>query len=181
MVDRQLVGIMLLEVRVQATNGLLAASDLVAALDQSDTDRVWYSVHGFLVAAGNLSKLMWPAKGYEERGMVLRTILQVDDASPLGPRSFRNHWEHFDERLQEWAESSKHRNIVDRMTGSLSAIQGSSDVLRHVDPEAGLITFRGDEYRISPIVGELTRLNGIALVLAGKAHMGQLDHLLSLR
>jgi hypothetical protein len=172
---------MLLEVSVQATNGLLAASDLVAATDHGDSDRVWYSVHGFLVAAGNLSKLMWPAQAYEERGRVLRTILQVDDSSPLGPRSFRNHWEHFDERLHDWAASSEHRNIVDRMTGPLSAIHGvvRSDVLRHIDPGAGLITFRGDEYPISPIVGELSRLKGIALILAGKAHMGQLDHLLS--
>ena len=67
------------------------------ALQTGAMDRIWCSVQAFLVAAGNISKLLWPPKPLlPERGAELRANLSVGDDSPLEPRTFRNHFEYFD-------------------------------------------------------------------------------------
>ena len=91
------------EVERQCKFGLIATNDLVKALQAPDIDRIWYSVQALLSAAGNVSKLLWPFKPLlSERGVELRASLSVGEHSLLRPRTFRNHFEHFDERLEKW-------------------------------------------------------------------------------
>ena len=86
--DNMLLRIFHSEVERQARFGLIAASDLDAALSSRDMDRLWYSVQSLLIAAGNLSKLFWPSQSSaRKRGEDLRTSLAVPDPSPLEPRS----------------------------------------------------------------------------------------------
>lgn len=102
------------EVERQCKFAIIAVEDLSQALQIGDMDRIWYSIQAILVAAGNVSKLLWPPKPLlPERGAELRASLSVDDDSPLEPRTFRNHFEHFDERLEQWATSSERRNFAD--------------------------------------------------------------------
>jgi hypothetical protein len=54
-----------MEVERQCRFAIIAAADLDAALAVLDRDHIWYSVQAFLVAAGNVSKLLWPSKAYE--------------------------------------------------------------------------------------------------------------------
>lgn len=63
--------------------------------------RFWYSVQSLLVAAGMLSKLLFPKEKHAERGKQLRKLLQVPDDSPLQSRRLRNVFEHFDEHLDD--------------------------------------------------------------------------------
>lgn len=58
--DKMLLRIIQREVEQQARFALLAASDLEAELKAGDMDRIGYAVQALLVAAGNVSKLLWP-------------------------------------------------------------------------------------------------------------------------
>lgn len=159
------------EVERQCKFGLIATDDLRVALETADMDRIWYSVQAILVAVGNLSKILWPAAPSEERGRVLRESLGVTDDSVLAPRTFRNHFEHFDERLDRWATSSQHRNLADSNVGPPNMIQGiePQDFLRNFDNQNFAVTFRGDTYSLAPIVDAVRELHLRALAVE-RAH-----------
>lgn len=151
------------EVNRQCKFALIAVEGMEPALrtDRPDFDRFWYSVQAFLVAVGNISKLLWPSNPHiPERGRELRELLLVDDESILAPRRFRNHFEHFDERLEDWATSSDRHNVADSNIGPPSMIVGldPSDFLRNFDTSRFAITFRGDVYEVRPIVEAIRAL-----------------------
>ena len=89
-----------MEVQHECTLALLAAQDLIQAVECRNVSRVWYSIRVLLIASANISKLLWPDKKFEARGKELRELLSVPTDSPITARDFRNHFEHFDERLE---------------------------------------------------------------------------------
>jgi len=167
------------EVERQCKFALIAAQDLDRALHTLENDRIWYSVQSFLVAVGNVSKLLWPIKKEDklklrERGKELRTSLSVGNDSPLRPRTFRNYFEHFDEGLEDWATSSERHNFADsnvgpRPTTCMIAGLDPGDYLRNFDTENFAVTYRGDEYHLRPIVDAVHALWKKAVVEAQKA------------
>jgi hypothetical protein len=149
--DKMLLRIFQTEVERQASFGLIAATELDTALRSGDMDRIWYSVQSLLIAAGNISKLLWPSRSrIFKRGEELRASFNVSDSSPLEPRTFRNHFEHFDERLEQWATSSQRRNFADSNVGPAGMISGldAGDYLRNFDTSQYAVTFRGDTYSL---------------------------------
>ena len=149
------------EVERQCRFALIAIDDLKQALQTSNNDRIWYSIQAFLVAAGNISKLLWPSEPrLPERGTELRASLSVGDESPLAPREFRNHFEHFDERLEKWSTSSERRNFVDSNIGPQGMVTGvePGDFLRNFDPKTFAVTFRGDVYHLQPVANAIRDL-----------------------
>lgn len=88
----------------------------------------------------------------------------MPEDSPLQPRTFRNHFEHFDERLEKWATSSKRKNLVDSNIGASSAICGidDGDFLRNFDTTEYAVTFRGDTYYLKPLIEALKQLHANA-------------------
>jgi hypothetical protein len=161
--DEQLINILVGEVERQAKFGVKASVELNWGLHSEDSEDLWYSLQNLLVAAGNVSKLLWPARPESaERGRTLREILEVPDDSPLQPRRFRNHFEHYDERLEGWAQSSAQRNYIDSCVGPLDRMFGTSfhpeDYHRNFDPGPYVLTFRGDTYELRPIIGALREL-----------------------
>lgn len=149
------------EVERQCRFALLATEDLHHALGILDRDRVWFSTQVLLVAAGNVSKLLWPSDSrYSNRGTDLRASLGVRNDSVLAPRRFRNHFEHFDERLEEWARSSNTHTFVDSNIMSPGAIVGppQRDFLRNFDPTTWTLTFRGDTYELMPVIRAMQEL-----------------------
>ena len=151
------------EIQHQCKFADLAFQDIVSALrestaGESTADRVFLAAHTFLVAVGNISKLLWPTKrSCAARGHELRELLQVGDGSVLKSRAFRNHFEHFDERLDKWANSSKHKNFADSNIGPPEFISGldPEDWMRNLDPTSLTLTFHGDSYHILEIMEAL--------------------------
>jgi len=146
------------EVQHQCKFADLAFQDIVNALHKGTTDRIFLAAHTFLVAVGNISKLLWPTKeSCEARGHELRELLQVSDDCVLESRAFRNHFEHFDERLDKWANSSKRKNFVDSNIGPPESISGldPEDWMRNLDPTSLTLTFHGDSYHIPEIMEAL--------------------------
>ena len=90
------------EIVLQSKIAQRAAERLRATHDNFDHVKTWCSIQSILVAAGNVSKIFWPIKEkHKIRGEELRQLLKVENNSPLSSREFRNHFEHYDERIEE--------------------------------------------------------------------------------
>ena len=101
------------EIALQSQIAKKAAERLVATHDVFDNVETWCSIQSILVAAGNVSKILWPSQKYKLRGQKLRELLGVEDNNPLASRKFRNHFEHYDERVEEWYENNSQGVYVD--------------------------------------------------------------------
>ena len=170
--DKSILRIFQREVERQCWFAIIATQDLQRSLQAQEMDRIWYSIQSFLIAAGNVSKLLWPSTPQiPERADELKKSLVIAETSPLAPRSFRNHFEHFDERLEKWAISSKKRNFVDSNVGPTGMISGidPEDYLRNFDTTKNTVTYRGDEYYVQPMVEAIIELHKKASVEANKA------------
>jgi hypothetical protein len=76
-------------------------------------------VQTILVSAANLSKMFWGIKpATEAKRRPLRRSLGVTKRSPLYNRTLRNHFEHFDEKLEAWFDTSLDRTYVGRRDSS---------------------------------------------------------------
>jgi len=153
----------------QSKFALLAAQDLEHALQVVDMDRIWYCVQGLLVAAGNISKLLWPGTTkFSAEAAALRKQLSVSDNSVLAPRKFRNHFEHFDERLADWASNGRGA-FVDSNVGPTGFIGGfaAGDCLRNFDTTTHAITFRGETYELRPVLQAVRDIHSKVSVTLG--------------
>jgi hypothetical protein len=152
------------EVRRQCSFAKIALADLDRALRRNDGDRVFFSIQACLAAIANLSKLLWPSENQKvrlpDRGPELRKSLDIDEKSPLRDRTFRNHFEHFDERLEKWAATSETRNIVEALIGPYTSVGGVApeDRMRSFDPEKMELVVRGELYEFKPVLSALTAL-----------------------
>src|SRR5919197_5086805 len=89
-------------------------NDIMFALSQKDTYKVFHSLQSFLISAANISKIFWPVeRKYDKRSEYLRNLLSIYDASPLKTRDPSNIFEHFGEILDDWYTESMHRNFLD--------------------------------------------------------------------
>lgn len=101
------------EISLQSQIAKKAAERLLATHEVFDNVETWCSIQSILVAAGNVSKILWPSQKYKLRGQKLRKLLGVEDNNPLASRKFRNHFEHYDERVEEWFENNSQGVYVD--------------------------------------------------------------------
>ncbi|MCK2024074.1 hypothetical protein KZC52_14135 [Microbacterium sp. kSW2-24] len=178
--DRTVLSTFQRQVADQAALGLRGLAIMHAGLTELDAawdgipdrsaleaagNEVWAGVQIFVTASGNVSKALWGSGGERAgRRADLRSSLGVLDESPLRGFTFRNHFEHFDERIDRWASASDRRVLLDRHIGPADSVSGPEgrERLRVLDPEAGILYFWGDQFDIAPIADELTRLLGRA-------------------
>lgn len=170
------------EVARQCRFAIFAFQDLEQAIqaEYKDSDRIWYYIQALLIAAANVSKLLYlpenkgfskkkPKNDFAERKKLLRESLDVSNDSILltkGIRDIRNHFEHFDERLDTWAASENH-SIVDSCIGDSSVYEfyGMFDkkqcfrILNYSDWE---LIFQGDFYNLKNIIDAIKQLESVA-------------------
>jgi hypothetical protein len=147
---------------------------------QSQT-HVWYAIQNLLIAAGNISKFLWGQKSGSKEVLKkraqqrrhLRALLGVAENSilKLSPE-FRNHFEHLDERIEEWVEESTNHNLADDIIGPPNAIVGLDprDMMRRYDPSSHILSFRGETFEIVPLVRAIEALLPIAEREVNKPH-----------
>jgi hypothetical protein len=163
----------------QATRALkLIDSTTSAAWPHSE--EVFRELHSFLTHASNVSRILWPAapkrrrketqQQYDERvradkrmqrGEVLRGLLGIGDGDhPLKSRKLRDHLDHFDERLDEWATAGASRNYLQDFIGNVreTSTIAPRDQMRSFDPELVIFRFRGEEFELAPIQSALSQL-----------------------
>ncbi|MBN1363250.1 MAG: hypothetical protein JW976_00445 [Syntrophaceae bacterium] len=148
------------EIVLQSKIAELAAKRLSAAHDNLDNIEVWSSIQSILVAAGNVSKILWPSKEYAERGERLRELLNVDDNNILSDRSLRNHFEHYDERIEKWFKGESSAVYSDLAIDPLKSIWGNVPTNHHraYDPLTQTLTFRGESFDLAAVLKELKEI-----------------------
>jgi hypothetical protein len=101
------------EIVLQSKIAQRAAERLRATHDNFDHVETWCSIQSILVAAGNVSKILWPNEKYKVRGERLRQLLKIEEDNPLSNRKFRNHFEHYDERIEEYFKYNSQGVYID--------------------------------------------------------------------
>jgi hypothetical protein len=102
------------EIVLQSKIAQRAAERLRATHDDFDHVETWCSIQSILVAAGNVSKILWPNEKYKIRGEKLRQLLKVEKDNPLSSRKFRNNFfEHYDERVEEYFQGNSQGVYID--------------------------------------------------------------------
>lgn len=121
--------------------------------------------------AAAVSRIFWPPgcrdkkkkARSQRRGQMLRDHLGLQSNHPIQNRTLRDHFEHFDERLDDWAENSRNKNIVTSLFGSRNAIGGDgiddSDIIHHYDPATKIYSFRGEPFDIQELVNGINDIH----------------------
>lgn len=143
------------EIVLQSKIAQRAAERLHATQDSFDRVEVWCSIQSILVAAGNVSKILWPNRTNKTRGERLRQILRIESTSILSDRKFRNHFEHYDERIEEWFTSSSSGVYIDlSMNPSLRGDLPRNDH-RGYNSFNNTLIFRGESLDLNEILKAL--------------------------
>ncbi|MCJ7811204.1 MAG: hypothetical protein MUP62_03290 [Dehalococcoidia bacterium] len=166
------------QVLLQCEFILLAAADINETLkmgqEGKDTiNRVFYAIQNLLVAAANVSKALWGLSGAQSaQRQALRASIGISDASPLREVDMRNHFEHFDERLERWWSDSSRHNIADLCIGPPEMIKGldDSEMFRFFDPRTTEIVFWGQRFNLQELVDEVSRIIPALRTEAAKPH-----------
>jgi hypothetical protein len=165
------------QVELQCKIVLLAALDLQNAINapgnSAANPQTWASIQNLLTGAANISKALWgQGNKYATEREPLRASIQVDDTSPLKPVVMRNHFEHFDEKLDDWWRDSPGHNFVDQIVGPPNTVvvrpQVDIDIFRRFDPGTGALMFWGKEFNLLEVVAEVERILPITSAEAAK-------------
>jgi hypothetical protein len=158
------------QIDVQCRYALTAVARMnaILAIDENmPIEDFFREAQALLNCAGAVSRLLWPPRIADTikntravaRGEYLRTALAISEPNALQDRGLRNHLEHFDERLDDWAENSRNRNIADRLIGPRGMIGGGgiadTDIFRQFDPATKKFIFRGDEFDLEALVSAI--------------------------
>ena len=163
-----LLGIFVDELINQCEFSLISWEYLQACLRKiDDCKRIFCHIQAFLVAVANISKILKSLDKFTFSRDELREVLQVPKNSLVNNRDFRNHFEHYDDRLEKWASSSKRKNISDMniSVGGFSAIPklDSCDCMRNLDISNDfkkiLLTFHDNSYDLTKTMHEVKELH----------------------
>ena len=121
--------------------------------------RFWFYVQGMLAAVANISKIMYPVRGYcAARGDHLRRLLGAAVTAPFAPnaRNMRNNYEHLDERIDvDWWTSPDRRPVRADYNfypvGELEQRFGEDNCFRNYDTQTETLTFMGQNFPIRPV------------------------------
>jgi hypothetical protein len=169
----RLINLLLGEIQRQCTFALMDYEEMKESMksmtpgNSEQLDRFWHSVPSFLVAVANISKILWPStqkyKGHSSDVSTraeLRKLLNIDDSSVLKSTEFRNHFEHYDSRIEEWAKNANDGLIVDSNVVPSYLIAGYSkeSVLRNFDPDTFELIFHDSKFKVKSVVNAIQNL-----------------------
>ena len=141
-----------------------AQKDLTLAVRDSESRqngmiRMWFAIQNMLNAVGNISKALWgQGGGRSAERKPLRDSIGVTDMSPLRLPDMRNHFEHFDDRLDHWWDTSRRHNYVDLNVGLAVGGVEDDDTFRNYFPQTGEVVFWGERFDLRLIAEEVQRI-----------------------
>lgn len=146
------------EIVLQVKIAQRAAKRLQTTNETFDNIEVWCSIQSILIATGNVSKILWPQKKYKSRGEKLRKLLHVDNSNLLSNRKFRNHFEHYDERIEETFENQTpvvYRDLA--MNPSMYLFENNSSH-RGYNSFNNTLVFRGEILDLDAVLNALEEI-----------------------
>ncbi len=159
-----------LEKIVEECDNCLSAADkmnkfLVSQVAE-DQSTFFKNMKDFLIHTAAISKMFWPAKNSPKktrgRCKSLLKIIGLDEKHILKDRKFRNHFEHYDERLDKWDKTSTNHTFIRDYIGPRSSIGGTAvedtDIFSLFDPETNLFYFRGDTVNIQEMITSIIQI-----------------------
>jgi hypothetical protein len=169
--DARLINLFQMEIKNQcefALHSIESINKLIRPpIASFNSNEIWFFIQSFLTSTANISKLLFGTKEKVSAARKpLRESLNVPDCSALKIRDMRNHFEHFDERIEKWNRTSIRHNFADKLIGPTNMIPGfeQGDYFRHFDTSIGAIRFNGEEYLIQPIVDEIVKIHAAASI-----------------
>lgn len=144
---------------------------------QASNDIIFIAIHSFLSHCAMVSKML---KATEQRNNILSrwwhrffvqkdvfsigVVLGVDKKSLIHKRKFRNHLEHYDERLKGWiGKYGPDTNIGTYNIGSRLAFQINNIVfVSHYDPRTMHFTFVNEDFDLAVLNQEVLRIKMLA-------------------
>jgi|SRR5690606_2513826 len=116
-----------------------------------------------LIVVGNVSKILWPPnKGYKHSGKRLRQMLRIKDDNPISDRKFRNHFEHFDERIEDWFKHSPNGLYIDQaMNPSLRSEGLTLNTHRGYNSFNNTLMFREEILNLDEVLAALGEIHNI--------------------
>jgi hypothetical protein len=186
------------EYALNAVQQVNAGTRQLSSTDSQDrffhTAEVFRGLHSFLAHTSNMSRLLWPPvpgrrKQESEahfqarlakfprvsRANELRLLLGLGpDEHPLRSRQLRDHLEHFDERLDEWAATSSDHDFVLEHIGPETEIGhlAPGDRVRSFDPDLVVFCLRGERFDVGSLVRDIRQLKERAAGVAFRLHNG---------
>ncbi len=150
------------EIVLQSKIAQRAAERLRATHENFDLVETWCSIQSILVAVGNVSKILWPNEKYKIRGEKLRQLLKVENNSSLSSRKFRNHFEHYDERIEEYFRNNA-QGVYTDLAMNPSLRSGIFDDLplnthRGYNSFNNTVVFRGETFDLDEVFVALENL-----------------------
>ena len=149
------------EIVKQAKIAKRAGERMEAKYEDFNELDIWSSIQTILVAAGNVSKILWPSRRSSiPRGRKLRELLSIDNKSVLSSRKFRNHFEHYDERIEDWFETNRSVVYIDSSINPFESIWGPNINVYHraYNPSTKVLTFRDETVDLAEILDALEDL-----------------------
>jgi hypothetical protein len=142
---------------------IYAAVDLERSLSNREVRHAFYSIQNLINANANVSKALWGQRGkLSNERKPLRDSIGVADDSALRQVDVRNHFEHFDERLDRWWQESPTHSDVDFNIMSKQRLSVPSlvqvDWFRNYDPATGDLSFWGDDFNLKELMKEVQRI-----------------------
>lgn len=127
-----------------------------------NSDAVFSSIHSFLSHCAIASKML--SAKYDATTPSVGEILEIPNTSPVHNREFRNHLEHYDERLRRWLkEHGTGMVICDYNIGPKEAFQIPDAVLvRHYNPHTRIFTFVDDDFNLHTLSADAENIKTIA-------------------
>lgn len=139
------------EIALQSKIALRALKQLRDSENTSDQAATWGAIQSILLSAGKVSKILWPRKKYAERGEKLRQLLKIGDNNPLSDREFRNHFEHYDERIEDWFSKYSSGVYIDLAMNPSFRESTVTNVHRGYNSFDNTLLFRGKSFDLNEL------------------------------
>ncbi len=142
---------------------------------QRGTDLVFSSIHSFLSHCAMVSKLL-NAEDDSQPPKTIGGVLNIPETSVIHTRTFRNHLEHYDERLKAWIRQfGPNVNIGTYNIGSKQAINIPNLVfISHYDPNNQTFTFVNEDFNLGILFTEVNRIKSAADAWVKKMEQGNI-------
>lgn len=152
------------EIKTQCDFGIQSLKQLhkVYYSENMNIREFWYHIQMFLTSTANVDKLLFGAKEkYRPHHKEIRGKYNFPDFGFSVERKIRNSFDHIDEEIVDWAQTSKYHNLVSGSIMSKSAIGGNIniDFFKIFDPSTNILSFGHLEIDTEDTFNKLIKLS----------------------